>query len=126
MQHDITQDELAQFAAGECTPQHAQRVESHIANCAQCRDLLNTLQEADALLATLRHDEPSVDALYAVRQAVSSELDMKGTPQIMTLDEVAEFLRIPTESLETMAGELPAFLLGGEIRVRRENPLPQH
>ena len=38
----------------------------------------------------------------------------------MTLDEVAAFLRIDPSDLGEVAEELPAFELGGQVRVRRE------
>ena len=41
----------------------------------------------------------------------------------MTLDEVGEFLRIGPETLSEIAEELPAFELGGQVRVRRERLL---
>ena len=37
----------------------------------------------------------------------------------MTLDEVAEFLRVSLEELGEVVGELPAFELAGRVRVRR-------
>ena len=37
----------------------------------------------------------------------------------MTLEEVAEFLRISGDELGEIVEELPAFELGGRIRVRR-------
>jgi hypothetical protein len=37
----------------------------------------------------------------------------------MTLDEVAEFLRISLDELEEVVTELPAFEVAGQLRVRR-------
>jgi hypothetical protein len=36
----------------------------------------------------------------------------------MTLGEVAEFLRVPPDALAEVAEDLPAFEIGGQVRVR--------
>ena len=52
------------------------------------------------------------------RRALSREV--RGVPpEIMTLDEVAEFLRVSVDDLEEVATDLPAFEIGGQVRVRR-------
>ena len=38
----------------------------------------------------------------------------------MTLDEVAAFLRLSDAQLDEVVEELPAFELGGQLRVRRQ------
>ena len=64
--------------------------------------------------------EPSARAVLNARKALSHELGAGEDPEIMTLEEVAEFLRMPPDDLDEIAAGLPAFELGGHVRVRRE------
>jgi transcriptional regulator with XRE-family HTH domain len=74
----------------------------------------------DSALGAVRRDDPSARAVLEARRALSRELRGGSSPEIMTLDEVAEFLRLAPDQLEEIASRLPAFELAGQIRVRRE------
>ena len=57
------------------------------------------------------------------RRALSAQVRGAHAPELMTLDEVAEFLRITLDNLEEIVLELPAFELAGQLRVRRSKLL---
>ena len=113
-------EELAEFASGELETARSREIEAHLERCAGCRSKLDALGEVDAALGSLRRAEPSARAVLEARRALSREVRGGGEPAIMTLDEVADFLRITPDRLEEIASGLPAFELAGQLRVRRE------
>jgi len=115
----ISHETLARFAAGDMEAADASDVEAHIRTCAECRKRLEAIRKADTVLCLLKRAEPSAQALLNTRRLISEEIRAPQAPEIMTLDDVAEFLRIGPGELEEIAEELPAFELAGEIRVRR-------
>jgi hypothetical protein len=120
MSCDVAYDELAAYTAGETDGERALWLDAHAAECADCRSRLDALRRSDAALALLRPVEPSQAAVLATRRLLADEIREKRVPEILTLEEVAEFLRIRPEELEEIVEELPAFELAGRIRVRRE------
>ncbi len=123
MQCDVTYDDLSRFGAGELEPGAAREMESHVAGCAICRDRLETLRDLDVRLQSLRRSGPSASAVLEARRALSRELRGGSALEIMTLDDVAGFLRISPQELDDIAGELPAFEIAGHVRIRRERLL---
>ncbi|MHC4502557.1 MAG: zf-HC2 domain-containing protein [Planctomycetota bacterium] len=117
---EISYEELAAFAAGDCGMPGRSEIEEHLARCDRCRDRLDALRDVDSALGALPRAEPSARAVLEARRALSRELRGGSSPEIMTLDEVAEFLRLTPDQLEEIASGLPAFELAGQIRVRRE------
>jgi len=115
----MSHETLAQFAAGDMDAAEISDVEAHIAQCPECRRRLEAVRKTDAALCLLKRAEPSAQALLATRRLISDEIRIPQPSEIMTLDDVAEFLRIGPAGMEEIAEELPAFALAGEIRIRR-------
>jgi len=118
MKCDVTHEELSRLSAGEVTAERARELERHVAACEQCRRRLESLREVDGLLRVMPREEPPAQAVLDARRALASELRSSG-PEIMTLQEVAEFLRVSEDEMSDVAAELPAFEVGGRVRVRR-------
>jgi len=116
---EITYEELALYSAGETTEERAREIRAHAARCKDCQRRLKALSDVDGALRSLPRTGPSPRVLLDVRRALSAELRGGGGPEIMTIDEVAGFLRVSREELERAAVDLPAFEIGGVIRVRR-------
>jgi len=110
---------LSKFAAGELDPTHRAEVERHVAACPHCRTRLDTLRQLDTDLGQLRRTEPPARTVLNTRRLLSHALRRNREPELMTLDEVAAFLRISLDDLEQIVLELPAFELAGHLRVRR-------
>ena len=115
----ITYEELASLAAGDADAAEAERIEQHARTCAACRTRLAALRRADRELRLLPRPEPSAGAVLATRRAIAAETRGSAGPEIMTLGEVAEFLRVLPDALAEVADDLPAFEVGGQVRVRR-------
>jgi len=116
---DVTYEELARLADGEFDPERAGELGEHVKSCGACRQRLDALEKADAALGSLPRLQPSASAVLKTRRLLSREVRGGAEPEIMTLDEVAEFLRISLDELEEVVLELPAFELAGQLRVRR-------
>ena len=119
MDCEVTYEELAALAAGDLAAAREAEVLPHLADCDRCRRRLEAIRRADAALAAMQPARTPVDALLAARRAISRVLRRGEPAEIMTLDEVAEFLRISPQELGEIAEELPAFELAGHVRVRR-------
>jgi anti-sigma factor RsiW len=116
---DVTCEELAAFAAGDLPEACADEIGRHLADCPRCRSCRRALARSDAILAGLRRWRPDAGALLRVRRALSAATRARGSPEVMTLSEVAEHLQITPEQLDEIVEELPAFELAGQVRVRR-------
>ena len=116
---DYEYEELAAFAAGDVDADREAQIRRHLEDCETCRLRLGTIRQADTALRSLRPHRPSADALLNIRRALSTEVRGAATPEIMTLEEVAAFLRIEQDELQEVVSELPAFELAGRMRVRK-------
>ena len=120
MRCDVQYEELSRFAAGEIEAERTRELEEHLGGCQECRGRVRALGNLEAVLRALPRIEPSSRAILNARRALSHELRGGGTREIMTLEEVADYLRMSLDDLEEILGGLPAFELAGQIRVRRD------
>jgi anti-sigma factor RsiW len=116
---DVAYEELSAFAAGDLEAERARPLEAHVAVCTACSARLKAIRSLDARLRALPRVEPPPAAILNARRALSAELRGARAPEIMTLEEVAEYLRVSPGDLADVASDLPAFELAGQIRVRR-------
>jgi len=113
-------EELAAFAAGDLDPESAAALKGHLEGCAVCARRLAAIRETDARLKLLPRLRPSAGAMLRTRRALNEELRARPAPEVMTLEEAAAFLRVEPDDLREAASQLPAFEIGGRIRIRRE------
>ncbi len=123
MDCDVTREELSRFAAGDLDAGRAHAIEQHAASCRACQRRLAALGSLDEVLRSLPRVEPPASTVLNTRRALSAEVRGRREPELMTLDEVAEFLRIGLDALEEIVLELPCFELAGQLRVRRSRLL---
>ncbi len=116
---ETTYEQLAAFAAGEAPPDDNAAIERHVASCSRCRRRIAALGRADEQLRQAPRLTPSAEAVEHIRIAVAAAAQPLAPAEIMTLDEVAVFLRLSEPEMEEIAAELPAFELAGRVRVRR-------
>jgi len=116
---DIRYEEIGEFAAGELPAERARELEQHLRSCANCQRRLDAVRAVDTGLARLPRLLPSPGGLHRARRSLSEVLRRTQEPELMRLDEVAEFLRISLDELEEVVAELPAFEVAGQLRVRR-------
>ena len=116
---DVTYEELAGLVAGDLDAQRGRWLQDHGASCPQCSGRIAALRGADGALRSLRRAEAPAHVLWRVRRALARELGGGSGPEVMTLEEVARFLRVRPEQLAEDVADLPAFESAGEVRVRR-------
>ena len=119
MTHEPDMVGLAAFAAGDMDAGRAGEIEAHVGSCENCRKKLAALADVDASVTALVEAEPPASVVLRVRRRLSEELRGRDEPEIMTLKEVAEYLRISLDDLGEVLDEIPAFELAGQIRIRR-------
>lgn len=119
MECELRYEELAEFAAGDLSAERSNEISRHVDECDICRQRLAVLRKLDATLKNLPPVKPKTEAVLKVRRAISQQIRGANASEIMTLDEVAAFLRISSDDMAEIAEELPAFELAGNIRVRR-------
>jgi hypothetical protein len=119
----ITYEQLAAYSQADPSAEPQQAIAQHIASCATCHRRLASLRTVDAALRALPAEMPSAETILAVRRLISEETRPRRESDILTLEEVAEFLRINPEEFRPYIEDLPAFELGGQIRVRRSKLL---
>lgn len=115
---EIEYETVAAYAAGDLAAGMAEEFLRHMGACPACKERLKAIRAADAALAGPPLYSPTPEALLAVRRRLSQELRGSG-PEIMTLQEVREFMRLTPEQLGEAMESLPAFELGGQVRIRR-------
>lgn len=123
MSCEITYEQLAAYSQADLSPDRHQAIERHLASCATCRQRLANLRTLDAALPSLPAETPPAETILAARRFLSAEIRPPRESEILTLEEVADFLRIDPRDLGPYVEDLPAFELGGQIRVRRSRLL---
>ncbi|NLX06142.1 MAG: helix-turn-helix domain-containing protein [Phycisphaerae bacterium] len=123
MECNIDYETLAAYVAGDLDEQRVAALDAHVLDCRECSRRLRALERSDRALAELARTEPDSQTVLKVRRALANELRPTQRSAVMTLDQVAEFLQISRTELEPLIDELPAFDLGGLVRVRREKLL---
>jgi hypothetical protein len=116
---EITYEELSAFAAGELEGERENEIHRHLGECERCRTRLAALKKTDEALRRVGVYRPPAGVLLGVRRALAQEVRGPEAREIMTLDEVGEFLRLSPGQLGEIAEELPAFELAGQVRIRR-------
>ncbi len=65
----------------------------------------------------------SSETVLHTHRVLGREIGTLRVPEIMTLEEAADFLRVPRRAIGEIVEDLPAFEVAGEIRVRRSKLL---
>lgn len=116
---NVESDVLARYAAGELAPSRSDRIAAHVKKCPECALRLESLRTVDLALDGLARVEPPAAAIHRVRRALGDEIRGRKDPEIMTMDEVAAFLRVSPAAMAQVMADLPVFEIGGELRARR-------
>jgi len=123
MHCELTHEDLSLHLGRELEAGAAATLEAHLAGCERCRGHLQVLRRLEQDLARLPRAQPSDDALMRTRQALWRDAYQPPEPEVMTLQEVARYLRLTPEELEGLVLELPVFELAWQLRLRRQKLL---
>ncbi len=120
MRCNIPYEDLVTYADDDLDAGRLEEIRHHVAQCPSCQQRLEALKQVDTMLAESAKAQPPAEAVLAARRAIAQALGRGHANEMMTLEEVAEFLRLNPQQLGEIVEELPAFELAGQIRVRRE------
>ena len=116
-------ERLSEFEAGELAAEAAEAVQAHLDECDACAQLLAALRSTDQMIHELADDEPPSSLCLRILARVDEHFapDTAEMPDIMTPEQLARFLHLPLDKLETEG--LPGFEIGGVLRFRRDRVL---
>lgn len=120
---------LSLYEQGELDPEHRALVERRLEESPEARALLASFARLGRLLAEEAAEAPGLPAQVAQRVLVEVHAAMDGAPEVLagelpevlTVDEVARYLRLSREELEAALDQLPFFEFAGRLRMRRES-----
>ena len=115
----VDPERLVAWLDGDLHRAAAARLAVHVETCPTCSDQMARLaHQAHVLRSELDREVPAA-VLARLRSVLPAADPTAPGPDLMTLDEVARYLRITLDDLDQIASDLPAFEVAGQIRVRR-------
>ncbi|MBT4816714.1 MAG: helix-turn-helix domain-containing protein [Lentisphaerae bacterium] len=114
---------LCRVLGDEMDAEERQSMETHLGQCTDCTRMLAALRVTDRCLEQLDQIEPDAATLLDVRRAMACERQRSHDDSLMTMDEVAEYLRLDPDEFERVASQVPAFEFAGKVLVRRSQLL---
>lgn len=116
----VSDEELAAFAAGDLPQAQQRTIAAHAAACDRCTRRLRDLRAVDSVLAEFIQQPLSETVAQRVLGRVLQSAPPEAVPEILTLRETAAYLRISEDDLQDLLDELPIFELGGQLRIRTQ------
>jgi anti-sigma factor RsiW len=111
---------------GELDEAATAQLRAHASRCAQCAEELRASERLRALLCRSAAEEPTQATLGRVRAVLAAAAEAEAArtrsdpPAIMTLGEVATYLRVSATEARRLAHQIPHFLVAGRLRFRRQ------
>lgn len=115
---------IPEHEEGGLDPQAAAELETHLKDCAACRQELNMLKKISSAAKELDVHQPGAETVLKIKSFIYGAARPVRQTQfgpVMDVDELAEFLRIPKQSLEEYLEEIPFFELGGKLLFNRNS-----
>ena len=119
MSCEIAGEDLSRYAAGDCDAETGERLARHVSGCDVCARRLEGIRKVDAALRALPPLRPSADTLLRVRRALGPEVRGSAAPEVMSLEQAADYLQVSVENMEEALWDLPVFEVAGQVRMRR-------
>ena len=113
--------ELAWAPPSELTPEEEAEVAAHRETCAACAAEINDVDILRDVLVGGDGDEeepPGPELLERVKSRLAQAAPAP-TAEVLTIEELAQLLRVPVDEVYAHLGELPAFEFAGRVRFRR-------
>lgn len=129
----LTEEELLSAAEGNRGYLLSKSAAAHLEGCQDCNGRVSMAIEAMNLLASLPVPEPAEDLFNIIETRLRREAHESESPraiampsaeaEVMTPEELASFLRIPTDTVYELLQDIPHLNLAGQIRFRRSSVL---
>lgn len=147
---DVT-EQIVAFLDGEVSPDTHAEIAEHLAVCSQCQQEAESLRAASQLVRSLAPIQPSeawdlslqrklmahrcrelTDELIRIRHIAEelsarlaaleqAEMDLRAEHDLMTVEELAAYLRVSPQKVYEMLDDIPHIELNYEIRFRRSS-----
>ncbi len=118
---------LSAYQSGELSPEERASIAKHLQHCDACQQHIHSFAQLDRLCAQdptpVLEPKLARDILRDVLQEQRNARVAKAPSDIMTLEEVASFLRVTPQELEWELDSLPVFSFAGRLRIRRDRLL---
>ena len=100
-------------------------IEEHLTACSQCQELSKQYGQLDCLVEQWMSSETPPSLIDNTLQSIHQRIYGNDLPkdEILTPEEVAQFLKIPTKTVYEMTNILPFIQFGDHLRIRRESLL---
>ena len=115
---------LPEYVEQTLSPDTADSIRGHLDDCAACQTALEQLQRLLCAARSLPQLVPSAARVLPISAAIHAE----GTPKrrtefgpVLTMEELADYLRTDQEALQVYLDQIPRFELGGRLLFRRES-----
>lgn len=94
-------------------------LKSHLATCQTCQENFHQLC-LDLIDLELNVPDGGYKAVEEVLKTIEMQQNKLADDQILTLEEVSEWLKVSTHNVMNMLHLLPHFIIDGNIRFQRE------
>ncbi len=109
---------------GELTADQEQELNRHLADCAPCREIRRIMRGLSAPLQAMPRLAPSDRSTLPIHRAVHQLAPPPRRVEfgpILDIEELADFLRVPLETVGYYLDTLPSFEMGGKLLFRRSS-----
>jgi len=117
---EIRLEQLSALMAGDLDAAEAQSLRQHIGQCPVCAAAVERLQEIDKKVRAAADRSVPLEIIQRTRQVIHAAVRQPPLPEILTLDEVGQYVRLTPSQLGQMLEHLPSFTVAGEVRIRRD------
>lgn len=114
---------LPEFLEGALGADRATDVAMHLADCDECRKELHFVRDLTSAARRLPQPRPDDNVVLRMMEAVCrSETPARRTEfgPVLSVEELAEYLRVDAETLKPYLDDIPCFELGGKPLYRRK------
>jgi hypothetical protein len=114
---------LPEFLEGALEGNEAAEVALHLGECAECRDELGFVRNLTTAARQMPQPRPDDTAVLRITEAIrATQARPRGTGYgpVLSVEDLADYLRVDLETLEPYLADIPCFELGGKLLFRRE------
>ena len=116
-------NKIIDYIYNELSDADRKEFEKHLYSCSECREIMSSFQNTSVLMDTVKGVEPSIELSAAVIDKVRTPQpeSASGNDEILTLFELARFLKITESEVYELLSDIPYLKFAGRIRFRKSS-----